>query len=233
MPKEPSSTKGVKVLGIGWNEISDEICYDLSELVEYAKSLPPTKRSVLKLSAKIFDPIGLFTPFTVTMKMLFQTLCTTSMNWDDEVDQKVLSSWNSIFGDLQSLSDIRVPRCYFRCINEPFRRHEIHGFCDASDLAYATVVNLRTEYSIGEVDTNLIASKTRIVPIKKQTIPRLELVGANVLPRLVDSVIKALTSVKEIAKVILWTYSFTTLCWIRNHKLWKIYVQNRVTKLDS
>ena len=231
MPKEPSSTKCVKVLGIGWNEISDEICYDLSELVEYAKSLPSTKRSVLKLSAKIFDPIGLFTPFTVTMKMLFQTLCTTSMNWDDELDGRALASWNSILGDLQALSDIRVPRCYFRCIDEPFRTHEIHGFCDASDLAYAAVVYLRTEHSIGEVDTNLIASKTRIAPIKKQTIPRLELLGANVLARLVDTVIKALTSVKEIAKVILWTDSFTTLCWIRNHKVWKTYVQNRVNEI--
>jgi len=99
MPKEPLSTKCVKVLGIGWNEISDEICYDLSELVEYAKSLPPTKRSVLKLSAKIFDPIGLFTPFTVTMKILFQTLCITSMNWDDELDRKALASWSSILGE--------------------------------------------------------------------------------------------------------------------------------------
>ena len=64
-----SSGTCVKVLGIGWNEISDKICYDLGELVEYAKSLPPTKRSVLKLSANILDPIGHFTPFTVTIKM--------------------------------------------------------------------------------------------------------------------------------------------------------------------
>ena len=64
-PKNVSSSSTyVKVLRIRWNEIShDEICYDLSELVEYAKSLP--QRSVLKLSAKIFDPIGLFTPFNL------------------------------------------------------------------------------------------------------------------------------------------------------------------------
>ena len=101
-----SSGTRVKVLGVGWNEISDEICYDLGELVEYAKSLPPTKRSVLKLSIQIFDPIRLFTPFTVTMKMLFQTLCTTSMNWDDELEGKTLASWNSFVEDLQALSDV-------------------------------------------------------------------------------------------------------------------------------
>ena len=87
-----SSGTCVKVLGIGWNEISDKICYDLGELVEYAKSLPPTKRFVLKLSAKIFYPIDLFTPFMDTMKMLFQTLCTTSMNCDDELEGRTLVS---------------------------------------------------------------------------------------------------------------------------------------------
>jgi hypothetical protein len=62
---------------------------------------------VLKLSAKVFD-IGLFTPFTVTMKMLFQTLCTTSVNWDDELDGKALTGWKSLIKDLQALSDIQV-----------------------------------------------------------------------------------------------------------------------------
>ncbi|CAB4026973.1 Hypothetical predicted protein, partial [Paramuricea clavata] len=145
-------SKCVKILGISWNEDSDEFCYDLGELVEYAKSLPTTKRSVLKLSAKVFDPIGLFSPFTVTMKMLFQTLCTTSVNWDDELDGKALTAWKSLVKDLQALSDIRVPRCYFQRLNELFRTHEIHGFCDASDLAFAAVVYLRTAHSNGDIE---------------------------------------------------------------------------------
>ncbi|CAB4007271.1 Hypothetical predicted protein [Paramuricea clavata] len=102
-----SKSNCVKILGISWNEDSDEFCYDLGELVEYAKSIPTTKRSVLKLSAKVFDPIGLFSPFTVTMKMLFRTLCTTSVNWDDELDGKALTAWKSLVKDLQALSDIR------------------------------------------------------------------------------------------------------------------------------
>ena len=51
---------------------------------------------MFKLSAKKFDPIGIFTPFTVTMKILFKTLCTTSVNCDDDLDGKVLAGWNSI-----------------------------------------------------------------------------------------------------------------------------------------
>ena len=58
----------VKLLGINWNFESDEFCYNLQEMVEYAQSLPCTKRSVLELSEKVFDPTGLVTPFTVNMK---------------------------------------------------------------------------------------------------------------------------------------------------------------------
>ena len=45
-----------------------------------------TKRSVLKVSAKIFDPLGLLSPFIVKLKLLFRSLCSESINWDDPVE---------------------------------------------------------------------------------------------------------------------------------------------------
>ena len=54
----------VKVLGSIWNIATDEFTFDLSDL-EQAKLLPTTKRSLLKISAKIFDPLGLLSPFTI------------------------------------------------------------------------------------------------------------------------------------------------------------------------
>ena len=65
----------VKILGIYWDVIRDAFQYYLSELIGYAESLAVTKRSVLKLSANIVDPIDLLTLFTINMKILFQSLC--------------------------------------------------------------------------------------------------------------------------------------------------------------
>lgn len=65
----------VKVLGSVWKTATDRFTFDLAELSEQAKLLPTTKRSVLKISAKIFDPIGLLSPFTIQWKVLFQELC--------------------------------------------------------------------------------------------------------------------------------------------------------------
>ena len=63
-------------------------------------------------------------------------------------------------------------------MNEPVR---LVGFCDASTKAYAATVYLR------DVDNNcsLVACKTRVAPLQTQTIPRLELLGALLLARLI------------------------------------------------
>ena len=60
------------------------------------KTLPPTKRSLLKASAKIFDPIGLISPVTVKMKIWFQKLCEAKLNWDDELDKEWKGKWNKL-----------------------------------------------------------------------------------------------------------------------------------------
>lgn len=49
----------------------------------------------------------------------------------------------------------------------------IKRFCDASDHAFATVVYSQTVYMDNSVKTVLIASKTRVPPVKKQSIPHL------------------------------------------------------------
>ena len=106
---------------------------------------------------------------------------------------------------------------------------QLHAFSDASEKAYTAVMYMRATYSNGRVQTSLITSKTRVAPVKKQTIPRLELLRATILARLVSTVINLLT--KKIDPVVYWIESRTVLCWIRNEKPWKQYVRNRVDEI--
>ena len=57
----------------------------------------------------------------------------------------------------------------------------------ASEQAIAAVAYLRTMYEAGDVDEPPIASKTKVAPLKKQSIPRLQIMGAYILSKLVDS----------------------------------------------
>ena len=224
-PKSKEMTQ-VKILGLNWDVHTDELKCETTELIAYAKSLPITKRSVLKISAKIFDPLGLLSPFTIKMKILFQILCNRRIDCDTPLSGEHLTQWKEIMDSLTVLHELKVPRCYFNATGENLH-HEIHGFSDASEKAYSAVVYLKTEYPNGKVEVVLIASKTRVAPISKQTIPRPELLGALILARLVKTILRAFKSIK-VDDVFLWTNSLTTLCWIKNNKNWK---QNRVNEI--
>ena len=105
---------------------------------------------------------------------------------------------------------------------------QLHGFSGAPEQAIEAVVYLRTVYEAGDVDVQLIASKTKLAPLKKQSIPRLELIGTYILSKLVDTVCNEFKSLPFEVDVYDWVDLFTTLCWIKNHGPWKQYVQHRV-----
>ena len=65
----------VKVLGSIWNTDTDQFTFNLVDLSQHASLLSTTKRSLLKISANIFDTLGLFSPFTIQCKVLFQEIC--------------------------------------------------------------------------------------------------------------------------------------------------------------
>ena len=181
----------VKLLGIYWNTPLDCLMFDFSELIRCIESLSVTKRSLLRITAKIFDPLGFLSLFVIQLKVLFQRLCSDRCGWDDPLPDKVLVQWQKIVSGLQSLNGMKVPRCYFDS-NRTVAYSQLYGFSDASDQAFAAVVYLRASYSDGTVEVQIIGAKTRVAPTKKQSIPRLELLGAVILARLVTTILKSL-----------------------------------------
>ena len=69
------SDSEVKVLGLVWDKGDDEFVFRFSSLLETAVDMDITKRSVLRLIAKTFDPLGLISPIIVPLKVLFQQIC--------------------------------------------------------------------------------------------------------------------------------------------------------------
>ena len=216
-----------KLLGITWSSSTDEFLFCFSELIEYAQGLPVTKLSLLKVTARIFDPLGLISPFIIKLKILFQSLCVESVKWDEPLQGRALEQWNCFVSEARALSQLSIPRCYFLSNSVP-AEVQLHGFSDASEQAYAAAIYLRAIYHDGSVTTRLIAAKTRVAPMKKQSIPRLELLGALILSRLVNTVVKSLS--RNIVTVY-WVDSMTTLFWIRRERQWKQYVANRVKEI--
>ena len=215
-----------KLLGVQWDSETDIFRFDFNELQNFALNLPLCKRSILRVSAGVFDPLGFLNPFTVRLKMIFQLLCTSKQSWDEPLEGELLEKWKTIIEEFVLLNCITIQRYYFKP-QDPVQI-QVHGFCDASQYAYAAVIYVRSLYADGTVEMRLVASKTKIAPVKRQSIPRLELLGALILARL-TSVVKP--CIQSVAECFLWTDSMTALYWIKNSKVWKQYVHHRVEEI--
>jgi len=128
-----------------------------------------------------------------------------------------LSEWNKLSEEIEALKEIWIQRYYVNPTKEVITC-QLHGLSDASARAYAAVIYLRLFYSDGAVEVKLVTSKTHVAPIKGQTIPQLELLGALILARLMNSVYLALGSLLQDARMFYWTDSYTAICWIRNSR---------------
>ena len=157
---------------------------------------------------------------------MFQQLCLTNTSWDCVLEEVLLRKWRSILDELKFLSEVRIPRCYFQ---GKAIEIQIHGFSDASNRAYAAVLYLRSVYTDGRILVRIVASKSEVAPIKRQSIPRLELLGTLLLARIVN---KVNSKFKQLG-TINWSDSTTALCWIKNERVWKQYVQHRVEEIRS
>ncbi|XP_068749048.1 uncharacterized protein [Montipora capricornis] len=75
-----------KALGLKWNTRADSLVFTMDvNSVRSGSEKQYTKREVASLAAKVFDSIGLITPFTVRSKLLLKGLWTQGGGWDDEI----------------------------------------------------------------------------------------------------------------------------------------------------
>ena len=223
-----------KVLGMDWNYLNDTVLFDFEPILQKAEGLKPTKRNILSLLAGVFDPLGMISPIQVSMKLLFQQLCSQNVDWDEEVTGAHRKTWDKWLKDLKSAAYVEIDRNIFKERKESEGKLEcsLHGFCDASKTAYCAMVY--AVYKNGEdVQVSLLTSKTRIAPLKSMTIPRLELMAARILAQQMKSVREAIESYAKITNCFFWSDSMTALQWIQNKGEWKQFVRTRVNEILS
>ena len=129
-------SKGEKVLGVKWNCKSDTFHLDLAHIAERVEGLEPTKRNVLSLLASLFDPLGLISPVTVSMKILFQEICSSKFDWDETLTDEIKGKWDKWVENLSQTGEIEVNRCLYEAREECVTECFLHGYGDASKKVY-------------------------------------------------------------------------------------------------
>ena len=238
IPRELWSDKStVKVLGLQWCTQTDNLLFNFIEKVE--STTDDTKRTLLQQSASIFDPCGLISPITTTVKILFQQLWMSKLSWDDKLPTDIQNKFNTWKDSIKEINDLKKPRCFFDKSKGFPKQIDLMGFGDSSEKAYATAVYIKGTYADGGSTMELVFSKTRVTPIKMmeedfqpETIVRLELLAALITARAVDYVKKALGQEFKITSTHCFTDSLINLQRLQNGPdKYKVWVGHRIKEI--
>ena len=229
-PQSSDSTE-LKVLGVLWSPPDDCLQFSVSDVMQAALNLNPTKRNVVSVIRNFYDPLGFLAPVILSFKILFQKLCAQKLDWDQPLPRILLEKWRALT-EIQGSDTVSIPRSYYRGLDGlPVLSHIPCGFCYASNVAYAAVVYLVLKTSTGN-HVRFVVSKTRVAPIQSVTIPRLELLSALLLARLIATVFSILQPIAPALKQKCYSDSQNAVYWIKGvDREWKPFVQNRVNEI--
>lgn len=217
-----------KTLGVIWNSNTDYIQYKINDSNMMAAK--PTKRSILSVISAIFDPLGLISPVIVKAKLLIQALWQLQLGWDDVIPDSLQLDWLEIRNHLVHLNAISIPR---QAVLQNSISIELHGFCDASMAAYGSCIYLRATDDLSNISTRLLIAKSKVAPLKRITLPRLELCGAHLLVNLTTTVKQSMPDT-QFSKFFYWCDSTIALAWIKSApNRWKTFVCNRVADIQD
>ncbi|XP_059062822.1 uncharacterized protein LOC131855564 [Achroia grisella] len=99
------SNANTKIIGMQWNPKEDNFKYKIS-----TDSSQCTKRTILSVTARLFDPLGLLGPITAFLKLLVQECWMNNLDWDAPTPSSISNKWLKFQSELLFLEQIEIPR---------------------------------------------------------------------------------------------------------------------------
>ena len=123
--------------------------------------------------SSMFDPLGLFSTFTMKMILLLKGIWKRhGQSWDGELSQEYEIAFKDWVSELNHMNEMAIERRY---LSKNIEVVDLHVFADASLDAMCVVAYFRDQKT-GELA--YVVGKCRVAPLKQQSNPRLELQAA-------------------------------------------------------
>ena len=235
--KGEETPQEVKLLGIQWSRLSDEI-YTLPMNLDLHAN---TKRKVLKSIASNFDIFNFNGPILNRARIFLHNLqLNNKLGWDDVLDEELIKEWKCIANQTNSSLPIR----FNRCIGERDSEYALECYVDASTVIYGVVVYAR---DVKSGKRNFVLAKNKFVnhSLKAKSVPSLELqalvMGCETLNNISDELTGPFCLSKiKIVDLQLFSDSLVALNWLYAsvHKLEKankrtVFVNNRIERIQK
>ncbi|UYV79359.1 hypothetical protein LAZ67_17002284 [Cordylochernes scorpioides] len=210
MWNEPGITEQdpASILGMKWHLQTDTIAINVQSLKNIDEEKSITKRTTIKI------------------KKMVQDAWKENKSWYEQLNEDRRVEFIKWRKQALELDQIKIPRWIL-----PIKgRTTLHVFCDASAIAYATVIFMRIE-NASVIVVRFVEARNRLATIKRITIPRLELLACLIGARLLVHVLENLEESPE--KIQCWTDSSPALYWIQQQENWAQFVSNRVKEITT
>ena len=215
----------ISILGLSWDTQTDAITFPAQNFD--STSTPLTKRKVLSMASKLYDPLGMLSPITLVARLFLAELWDQKFGWDQPLPPNLSAQWHSIEKDLNAASRLEFSRWVKFDKAQPV---SLHVFTDASKSALGV-----TAYLTQDLCSVLLGSKSKIVSNSKGhlTIPQLELSAMFLGTQYCDTLFNIIKKDFSHVSVFLWTDSEIALFWLASKRKLKQFVQNKVDAINS
>ena len=228
-------------LGINYDAEND--CLSLNPVTELAQVI--TKSEVMRIAAKVYDPNNILGLITIKARRLTQLIFQIPKPGGKEIPfledlekhretvpeliEEIVRGYYECGQELMKIDQIKIPRLLTE--DKPIKDKTLLIFCDGSTVAYGAVSYLRTSYQDGTVTVRLIKAAKKCTPLRRQTIPRIELMAALEGAKLSNRLKKLIKP----NSTILFTDAIVVLFWIMKTDLHRFddYIQVRLTQIHE
>ena len=209
---QSSGGRFTDLLGHKWDKEEEKFTFKKENVVGLLEAF--SKRSCLKFLAQLWDPIGLVSPVTIKFRIDLQGLWSLGYSWDDILPERIQQTWLENVQSINDLLSFQFDRKLkpSKAVGVP----QIHGFSDSGEQAYGAVIFLWWKLAGGDYRCFPVMIKAFVAPLKKKSIPRLELLGCLARVRMYVTCVKALEFTKaQDWERFFWINLSTVLSWIR------------------
>ena len=251
---DSAETAASSALGVRWDTVKDA----LSSKTAY-KDRRFTKRGLVGHVNTTYDPDGIIAPARLDMRLMHRDVCPPkkqdvyncfNLGWDDPLPECLKPKgneahptqcecyrkrWDRMVETMGTLHEVSIPRAVYPS-GVPVSQ-QLFAFADASEVAIACVIYLRTVTSDDKVHVAFIKGVSKVIPRDAKirgvlSIPRAEL---NAAVAAAEAVLQLQADLKD-EIVLLPTQYFTdsedVIAWINNRSdPFKRYVTSRRDKI--
>ena len=184
-----------------------------------------TRRIVISKIAELYDPIGIWEPLKLQLKL--DAVVLNGMNWDAKLPEDLQNHWKSKLKEFLDIPLLSVPRCVIPDNAADPMSVRLLCFSDAAVAAGGAAIYASYKVSDSEYSCKLLTSKSKLMD---GSIPRNELSAVLLMAELAFLIKKALGSM--VTEVLYFTDSTIALSWCHNvNKKLRMFVFNRVSTI--